>query len=143
MTVLIDSSVWIDLFADRDTPQTDAGRRLIAGADQVVVADLVLTEVLQGTRDRRDFNLKLGRMSLFEQVTTVDREAAVAAARNYQALRSRGITVRKTIDTLIATRCILDGIALLYSDRDYDPFVEHLGLRSALDLDHAHDPEVT
>jgi predicted nucleic acid-binding protein len=132
VTVLIDSSVWIDLFAGRHTAQTDTGRRLIAGADRIVVADLVLTEVLQGTRNRRDFELKLGRMTLFDHLTVVDQRVAIAAARNYQQLRAIGITIRKTIDTLIATRCILDDIPLLYSDRDYDPFVEHLGLRSAL-----------
>lgn len=53
----------------------------------------------------------------------------------YQILRGRGITIRKTIDTLIATRCILDDIPLLYSDRDFDPFVAHLGLKSALKTD--------
>lgn len=59
-------------------------------------------------------------------------DAAVQAAANYRALRSLGVTVRKTIDTLIATRCLLDGHALLYSDRVFDPFVQHLGLRAAL-----------
>ena len=69
----------------------------------------------------------------FELRNICDHRVAIEAACNYRALRSRGITVRKTIDTLIATRCILDGLPLLYSDRDFDPFVEHLGLRSALD----------
>ena len=54
------------------------------------------------------------------------------AAKNVRTLRSLGVTVRKTIDTVIATRCIQSGFALLYSDGDFDPFVEHLGLRSAL-----------
>ena len=93
----------------------------------------MLVEVLQGTRDDRDFDLKLGRLSLFDQLTIVDRHVAIQAARNYQRLRALGVTIRKTIDTLIATRCILDDIALLYRDRDYDPFVTHLGLRSALE----------
>ena len=57
---------------------------------------------------------------------------AIQAARNFRALRARGITVHKTIDTLIATRCIESGLILLYSDRDFDPFVEPLGLRSAM-----------
>lgn len=134
MTTLIDSSVWIDLFADRQTAQTAVGRQLIAQADRIVVADLVLTEVLQGTRDGRDFDLKLGRLAMFDSLTIVDRHIAVAAARNYQRLRRLGVTIRKTIDTLIATRCILDSIPLLYSDHDFDPFVQHLGLQSALDF---------
>jgi predicted nucleic acid-binding protein len=60
------------------------------------------------------------------------REVAVQAARNFRALRALGVTVRKTIDTIIATRCIESRLPLLYSDRDFDPFVAHLGLRSAL-----------
>lgn len=133
MSLLVDTSVWIDLFADRHTLQTQVGRRLISEGRRVLVGDLILVEVLQGTRDDRDFAGKMALLSTFDPLGIVDRQVAVAAARNYQILRARGITVRKTIDTLIATRCILDNVPLLYSDRDFDPFVSHLGLRSALD----------
>ncbi len=132
MKVVVDTGVWIDLFADRDTLQTRALREITARADRLLVGDLVLTEVLQGTRDRRDFERKLARLALFDRITVMSEPVAIAAARNYQTLRALGITIRKTIDTLIATRCIIDGIPLLYSDRDFDPFVEHLGLRSAM-----------
>ena len=132
MNVVVDTSVWIDLFADRDTLQTRALREITARADRLLVCDLVLTEVLQGTRDRRDFERKLARLSLFDPIVVVADPVAIEAARNYQTLRARGITIRKTIDTLIATRCIIDDLPLLYSDRDFDPFVEHLGLRSAM-----------
>jgi predicted nucleic acid-binding protein len=67
-----------------------------------------------------------------EVVDIGGQDIAIQAARNYRALRERGITIRKTIDTLIATRCIESDYALLYSDRDFDPFVEHLGLSSAM-----------
>jgi predicted nucleic acid-binding protein len=134
MKVLVDSSVWIDLFADRDTLETQTLSRITSeGESTIVVGDLILTEVLQGTRDRTDFNRKLSRLSLFDQITIVDHSVAVQAALNYQLLRTRGITIRKTIDTLIATRCILDGMPLLHSGRDFNPFVAHLGLRSAID----------
>lgn len=133
MRVVVDSSVWIDLLADRRTPQTDIGRRLIARGERLMVGDLVLTEILQGTRDTQDLARKLARLSLFDQIAIVDRPVAIEAARLFQQLRTRGITPRKTIDTLIATRCIVDKLPLLYSDRDFDPFVTHLGLRSALD----------
>ena len=133
MRLLVDTSVWIDLFADRSTLQTTVGRRLIEQGEQMLVGDLILTEVLQGTRDKRDFDSKLTLLRSFEALTITDHRTAIAAARNYQELRARGVTVRKTIDTLIATRCIVDGLPLLYSDRDFDPFVTHLGLRSALD----------
>ncbi|MFS0772585.1 PIN domain nuclease [Sphingomonas sp. 1P08PE] len=134
MTVLVDTSVWIDLFADRHTVQTRAGRDLIGRGERILVGDLVLVEVLQGTRDRHDFDRKQALLSGFDPMAIVDPRIALQAARNYQHLRALGITIRKTIDTLIATRCILDDIALLYADRDFDPFVDHLGLRSALTM---------
>lgn len=133
MKILVDASVWIDLFADRHTPQTACARYLIDEDEPVAVGDLTLMEVLQGTRGPAQFERINARLGLFEQIAIVDRESAIQAARNYQHLRALGITVRKSIDTLIATRCILDRIPLLYSDRDFDPFVEHLGLISALD----------
>ncbi len=133
--ILPDSSVWIDLLAARDTPQATLLRRSLNENFVVGVGDLILTEVLQGTRSERHYQETLGVLSTFEQITIVDQTVALNAARNYQHLRGLGITIRKTIDTLIATRCILDAIPLLYSGRDYDPFVHHLGLRSAMDLD--------
>jgi predicted nucleic acid-binding protein len=130
---IVDTSVWIDLFADRQTLQTAALRDITRRRGRLLVGDLVLMEVLQGTRSASDFAHKLALMSLFDQVAIGGRALAIQAAQHYQALRTRGITIRKTIDTLIATRCITDDIPLLYSDRDFDPFVQHLGLRSASD----------
>lgn len=129
---LVDSSVWIDQFAYRETPQTIYLRRMVAGREPVLVGDLIMAEVLQGTRTERDFTTTSARLSLFDQVRIADPEVAVLGARHFRLLRSRGVAVRKTIDTLIATRCILDDIPLLFADRDFQPFVDHLGLRSAL-----------
>jgi predicted nucleic acid-binding protein len=131
--ILAHTGVWIDLFADRKTPQTDQLTRLVVQRERLAVGDLVLTEVLQGTRDERDLRLKLSRLSEFDRLAITGSRVAVEAARNYQRLRALGITPRKTIDTLIATRCIVDDVPLLFADRDFLPFVEHLGLRSALD----------
>ena len=133
MNVFVDTSVWIDLLADRHTLQTERGRALILSKHDLLIGDLVLAEILQGTRDRRDGERKLAMLDAFLPVAVVDREIAIAASHNYRTLRALGITIRKTIDTLIATRCIVDGIPLLYSDRDFDPFIDHLGLRSAMD----------
>lgn len=93
----------------------------------------MLTEVLQGCNTDAEFNQLRAELLSFTILEMVDEVVAIEAARNYRILRGKGITVRKTIDTLIATRCILDRLPLLYSDRDFDPFVEHLGLVSALD----------
>jgi len=128
--ILVDSSVWIDFLRAIQTPATD---RLSVLLDQqrIATGDLILIEVLQGAGSERDFNFILRLFATLPAVDIGGSEIAVAAARNYRALRARGITVRKTIDSLIATRCIIDGYSLLYSDRDFDPFVAHLGLRSA------------
>ncbi|WP_374296149.1 PIN domain nuclease [Sphingomonas sp.] len=133
MTILVDSSVWIDLFRDRDTRQTHRLRDLIASRARIVIGDLVLVEVLQGAPNDRAAASMEAAFAAFETLTIVDPGAALQAARHYRTLRTLGITIRKTIDTLIATRCILDGTPLLYSDRDFDPFVRHLGLIPVLE----------
>ncbi|MBO9602470.1 MAG: PIN domain nuclease [Novosphingobium sp.] len=125
--ILVDSSVWIDYFRGADTSQAERLDGLL-GAELVAIGDLMLTEVLQGFTDERDFAQALDLLGTLEQVDIGGREIAVQAARNFRELRAKGITVRKTIDTLIATRCIEEHLPLLYSDRDFDPFVEHLGL---------------
>ena len=132
MRVFVDTSVWIDLLADRQTLQTERGRALLLAKHEMLVGDLVLTEILQGTRDQRDHDRKLAMLDAFPHIAVVDRQVSIEAAQNYRTLRAIGITIRKTIDTLIATRCIVDNIPLLYADRDFDPFVAHLGLRSAM-----------
>ena len=91
----------------------------------------MLTEVLQGFTNDRDFNQALRLLTSLNLVQIGGADIAIEAARNFCTLRAKGVTVRKTIDTLIATRCIMDGHELLHSDRDFDPFVEHLGLRLA------------
>ena len=129
--ILVDSSVWIDYFRGAATPQTDRVDQLLS-SELLLICDLILTEVLQGFASERDFNQARSLLAALPVVPLVGGEVALRAARNYRQLRAQGVTVRKTIDTLIATSCIEHGYALLYSDRDFDPFVEHLGLVSAL-----------
>jgi hypothetical protein len=128
---LVDSSVWIDYFRGLQTAQTDRLDTLL-GSEPVAIGDLMLAEVLQGFDNDRHFNQALEMLGALDLIEIAGGEIAVQAARNFRLLRARGVTVRKTIDTLIATRCIEDGLPLLYSDRDFDPFVEYLGLTSAL-----------
>lgn len=128
--ILVDSSVWIDYFNGTSTSEAEK-LDLLLGVEPLAIGDLILTEVLQGFDKDRDFN---NARSLLTSLTIVElggRDISVQAARNFRALRKLGVTVRKTIDTVIATRCIESGYDLLHSDRDFDPFVQHLGLRAA------------
>lgn len=129
--ILVDSSVWIDYFRGTATPQTEKLDSLL-GHEPIATGDLILTEVLQGFVSDRDFNQASKLMTSLVIVDLAGQTLAIQAAKNFRKLRALGITVRKTIDMVIATRCIESGLPLLYSDRDFDPFVEHLGLRSVL-----------
>jgi predicted nucleic acid-binding protein len=128
--ILVDSSVWIDYFRGKINRQTERLDALL-GQEFLCVGDLILTEVLQGFADERDF----GRAKkLLKSLIVIDlggRDIAIQAAQNFRVLRKVGVTVRKTIDTIIATRCIESGYDLLHNDRDFDGFVEYLGLRVA------------
>jgi len=129
--ILVDSSVWIDYFRGTSSPESERLDALL-GQEPLLMGDIILTEVLQGFTDERDFARAMTMLGTLECIALAGPEIAVQAARNFRTLRAKGITVRKTIDTIIATRCIEDGISLLFSDRDFQPFVDHLGLRSAL-----------
>jgi predicted nucleic acid-binding protein len=128
--ILVDSSVWIDYFRGTATPQAERLDALL-GTEPIATGDLILAEVLQGFVSDRDFNQARKLLTSLTIVELGGKDVAVQAAKNFRALRAHGVTVRKTIDTIIATRCIESRLPLLYSDRDFDPFVEHLGLRSA------------
>ena len=129
--ILVDSSVFIDHYRGVRTSAVDRLHDL-SDDERLGIPDLVLTEVLQGFASKRAVKEVTAELTELAVVDVGGRECALQAAQNYRVLRTLGVTVRSTIDTLIATRCLLDGHALLYSDRDYHPFVEHLGLRSAL-----------
>lgn len=128
--ILVDSSVWIDYFRAADTPQVALLDSLL-GRSPLLVGDLIAAEVLQGIRDEQDFKRVKKTLDAFDHIDLVGYDLAVKASENYRRLRALGFTVRKTIDTLIATRCIEDGLTLLHADKDFLPFAEHLGLRVA------------
>ena len=128
--ILVDSSVWIDYFRGTATSQSDRLDTLL-NSETLLIGDLILMEVLQGFYSDRDFNRARTLLSHIVLVELGGEEIAIQAARNFRALRRIGVTVPKTIDTMIATKCIESGFQLLYSDRDFDPFVKHLGLRAA------------
>ncbi len=126
--ILVDSSVWVDYFKGALTPQTDKLDSLL-GVEPLALGDLILTEVLQGFDNDRDFEAARRLLTSLTVVEIGGLDVAIAAAENFRVLRKLGVTVRKTIDTVIATRCIRDGFDLLHSDRDFEPFTKYLGLR--------------
>ena len=128
--IVVDSGVWIDFFNGTVTPEVE---RLDTYLDQeiLIVGDVVLAEVLQGFRSDEDYQAARQALSQLLVVSMVGPDMAIGSAENYRALRRLGVTVRKTIDTLIATYCLQRGHRLLFSDRDFRPFVDHLGLAVA------------
>jgi predicted nucleic acid-binding protein len=125
--ILVDSSVWIDYFQGASTPQTEVLDRLL-GVEEVAIGDLILAEVLQGFVHERDFRRAQQMLAALTPVELGGAAMALQAARNHRTLRRSGVTVRKTIDTFIATWCIATGTPLLHNDRDFDAFARHLGL---------------
>lgn len=128
--VVVDSSVWIDFFNGAPNPARDSLRRLLAdGEVELVVPDLVLFEVLRGFRDERDYRQARLLMESLSIEAAVGEQLAEEAAQHDRALRRTGITVRSTIDVLIAAFCIDRDYALLHRDRDFDGFERERGLR--------------
>jgi predicted nucleic acid-binding protein len=127
--ILVDSSVWIDYFRGKTTAHTETLNRLL-GNEPLAIGDLILTEVLQGFDTQRDFNQAKKLLTSLDVIELGGQDIAIQAAKNFRTLRALGVTVRKTIDTVIATKCIESGYTLLHNDRDFEPFVKHLGLRT-------------
>lgn len=131
--ILVDSSVWIDYFNGIDNRETGHLEKTL-GSQFVVIAELILAEVLQGFPDDRDFKTARRLFSAMTVHPLLDPRRAVQVAENHRTLRRKGCTVRTRADTIIATFCIDQGLPPLFSDRDFAPFVKHLGLQSALDM---------
>ena len=129
--VLVDSSVWVDYFNGVATPAAQKLDELLE-LEPLAVGDVILTEVLQGFRHDRDYRTARELLTSLTVVEMLGQELAIRSADNFRRLGKLGVTVRKTIDVIIATGCIEKKLSLLYSDRDFDPFCEHLGLRNAL-----------
>lgn len=126
--ILVDASVWIDFFRNQPTPQAGWLDKYL-GVEGLRVGGLILAEVLRGVRDVRGFNEARRLLGRLEPVTLGGEARAVEAARHFRKLRARGVAVRGTVDAIIATRCLADGLRLPHSARDFDPFEQHLGLR--------------
>jgi predicted nucleic acid-binding protein len=128
--IVVDSSVWIDFFNGVSTPEVDRLDALL-GVTPLAIGDLILVEVIQGFRNERDVATARQLFRSLALLPLLEGSNPWKAAENYRQLRRKGITVRKTIDGIIATACIEANLPLLFSDRDFQPYVEHLGLVAA------------
>jgi predicted nucleic acid-binding protein len=127
--ILVDSSVWINYFNGISTWQTDLLDHYLSNT-LIVIGDLILTEVLQGFRSNTDFETARSFLSALQFRQIGGYNVAIQSAINYRILRKSGVTVRKTIDIIIATFCIMEGLTLLHDDRDFDPMVTHFSLNT-------------
>ena len=130
--ILVDSSVWIQYFNGEVNPQTDYLDEIL-GVEPVGIGDLILLEVLQGFRSDLGYEKAKSLLMDLPVFEMLGKDQAVRTAENYRHLRKLGITVRKTIDTIIASYCISRGLPLLFTDRDFEPFVKYLDLKVAHD----------
>ena len=129
--IVVDSSVWIDYFTGKNTVGAEKLDSLL-GEELVAIGDLILVEVLQGFRTDKDFRQARKLLMSLAVVNMLDTRIALKSAVNFRTLRKKGITVRKTIDAIIATYCIEQKLSLLHSDKDFQPFHKHLKLKNAL-----------
>ncbi|MBE9231970.1 PIN domain nuclease [Cuspidothrix issatschenkoi LEGE 03284] len=125
--IIVDSSVWIDYFNGVETPETNKLDTLL-GVEQIAIGDLILTEVLQGFRSDEGYQTAKELLTSLQIFEMLGLNIAIKSVDNYRLLRKRGITIRKTADVIIATFCIENQNQLLFSDKDFIPFVNHLGL---------------
>ena len=128
--IVVDSSVWIDFFNGVSTPEVERLDGLL-GVTPLAIGDLILVEVLQGFRSERDVATARQLFRSLALLPMLGGNNPWKAAENVRQLRRKGITVRKTIDGIIATACIEANLPLLFSDRDFQPYVDHLSLEAA------------
>lgn len=128
--ILVDSSVWIDFFNGTACAETDKLNEIL-GLEEVVIGDLILAEVLQGFRSDTDFKAAKNVLTSLSVYELLGKDMAIKSANNFRKLRKKGITIRKTADVIIATYCIENKIPLLFTDKDFIPFVDNLRLKSA------------
>ena len=126
--IVVDSSVWIDYFNGTESAAADRLDGLL-GVTRVAVGDIVLAEVLQGFRDDAQYKIAKQTMTSLPVLEMLGQAMAIRCAENYRSLRERGVTIRKTVDVVIATYCIEHDLPLLFEDKDFLPFVRHLGLK--------------
>jgi predicted nucleic acid-binding protein len=126
--VLVDTTVWVDFLNDKNTPQVQTLEQLVADEEDICTCGVILAEVLQGIREDADYRKTVSRFDSF-LFLPMDRRTFVRAAELYRSLRRRGVTIRKTVDCMIAAAAIENRILLLHNDKDFDPIEKFCGLK--------------
>jgi predicted nucleic acid-binding protein len=127
--ILVDSSVWIDFFNGKESPEVSLLYNTL-GKQEIITGDLIIVEVLQGFSSEKDFGIAKEVLESLPFFNLSNKELAIKSALNYRKLRKSGVTIRKTIDMVIATFCIEKEIKLLHNDRDFDQLEKYLGLQT-------------
>ena len=130
--ILVDTSVWIDYFNGKEDIHTEILDSSIVDGT-VAIGDIIFLEILQGFRNDKDYQKVRSRLATLDQYELFGNDMVYRCADNYRTLRKKGITIRATTDVIIATYCIKHKLPLLFIDRDFNPFVNHLGLISVID----------
>ena len=127
--IVVDTSVWIDFFRDRDSWQVEHLAQLIADDEGIALTDVILTEILQGLPDDRTARRVERRLAGFDVLRLETLDDFRRAASLYRQARTRGVTIRRTLDCLIASICVRDEIPLLHADADFDHLARCTALR--------------
>jgi predicted nucleic acid-binding protein len=126
--IVADTSVWIDYFKGIEAPHTNILDQELLN-NRIITGDIIIAEFLQGFKNEKDYHQAKEIMDALEYFDFVGKEIAYKAAQNFRTLRKKGITIRKTIDVIIATFCIENNFQLIHNDRDFDVMEQYLGLR--------------
>jgi len=130
MILLVDTSVWIDFFAGRDTPQTRFFKDAVREGADVALTGVILAEILQGIPSDSEFARLREALSSFRMLQPASGETYVQAAKLYRAGRKRGVTIRSLVDCLIAAIAMEHGAVILHKDRDYERLSEYAPLKA-------------
>lgn len=126
--ILVDTSAWIDYF-NGIMNQTTNKLHTLLDKELLLIGDLIFCEVLQGFKNENEFDAAYYLLSNLQKVELCGFDISLEAASNYRLLRKKGITIRKTIDMIIATFCINNKHRLLHNDKDFDQLEDYLGLK--------------
>lgn len=129
MEILVDTSVWVDFFNGINSPGTGSLQEMLEAEDPICISDVILAETLQGFRNNDEFESVKTHLLHFPIYSLQSPEGYIRAAQLYRTCRKKGVTIRKTIDCLIAQIALDHGLILLHQDNDFDKIASVSGLR--------------